>query len=127
MNSDNMKITHKKALEKIVKKLENLKAKPATIKAYNNEAIKIINSNYKIVERLEQINKNITPETKTLTDVRKKISGNKQEAKQETLAKKHSPTLNGIKAFNQNKNAFIKVLATLDKIPKKIFKSKIYQ
>jgi hypothetical protein len=115
-----IKISHKKALESISKKLEYLKVKSSrTINAYTKEANKIITSGYKVMDRLKQLNSSITPESKTFAQSKQVLVANKKEAKQVILTTKHSSKLDAVKTFNKNKNSFIKVLGVLGKIPKK--------
>ena len=75
----------------MIKKLEKYNAKPATINAFKKESQKIINSDYKIIDRLKQLN-NTIGENPTIFAARKLVIS-------QNLTSKYSKKLNLITSF----------------------------
>ena len=103
---------HTNIITSMVKKLEKYNAKSNTISAFRKESQKIIDSNYKIIDRLKQLN-NTIGEKSTITTSRKQIITEK-------VVSKHSKNLISLSSFQDAKPTMAKVARSLSKFKKDV-------
>ena len=88
-----MKISHQKLIDSVVNKLTKYGANTKTINAFKREANKIVTNDYKVLNKLKDLNQSISKEKPTLKESKAKVNVDKVKhlqgfsAHQKSLAK----------------------------------------
>jgi chromosome segregation ATPase len=129
-----MSIRNFNEIRLIENKLRKFDANQATINAFVKESQKILNSNYKVYDKLKELKQSITRDTKTITGVKKVIATKKREVRQERQA----ATTTRQNVINENlsaittgfegnaRKALEKVLTKLGTLPSRVRQLPIY-
>ena len=93
-----MKVSHQKLIDNLVKKLAKYGASTKSINAFKREATKIVSKDYKVINKLKELNKSVSKEKPTL---------------QESKAKANVDRVKHLQGFSEHQKTLSKVMTAL--------------